>query len=46
MSLEVLQREVKTSMKAGFTEGTSKNLKVQWRADFLFCKGALTVVGV
>ena len=38
MSLEVLQKEVKTSMKAAFAEGTSKNLKVQWRAYLLFCK--------
>ena len=38
MSLGVLQKEVKTSMKAAFAEGTSKNLKVQWRAYLLFCK--------
>ena len=38
MSLEVLKKEVKTSMKAAFAEGTSKNLKVQWRAYLLFCK--------
>ena len=38
MSVEVLQKEVKTSMKAAFAEGTPKNLKAQWRAYLLFCK--------
>ena len=38
MSLEVLQKEVRQSMKAAFAVGTSKNLKTQWRSYFLFCK--------
>lgn len=37
-SLEALQSEVRHSMRAAFSEGTSRNLKVQWRAYFLFCK--------
>ena len=37
MSLVVLQKQVKTSMKAAFAEGTHKNLRVQWKAYFLFC---------
>ena len=37
MSLVVLQKQVKTSMKAAFAEGTHKNLRVQWREYFLFC---------
>lgn len=36
-SLDVLQKEVKNSMKTALAEGTSKNLKVQWRSYFLFC---------
>ena len=38
MSLEVLQKVVRQSMKAAFSEGTSKNLKLQWRSYILFCK--------
>ena len=38
MSLEVLQKEVRQSLKAAIAEGTSKNLKTQWRSYFLFCK--------
>ena len=36
-SLEVLQKEVKLSMKAAFAEGTSRNVKLQWRSYLLFC---------
>ena len=36
--MEVLQSKVRHSMRAAFSEGTSKNLKVQWRGYFLFCK--------
>ena len=38
MALEVLQKEVRQSMRAAFSEGTSKNLKIQWRSYLLFCK--------
>ena len=37
MSLEILQKEVRNTVKAAFAEGTSKHLRVQWRAYFLFC---------
>ena len=48
MSVEVLQKEVKTSMKAAFAEGTSKNLEVQWRAYLLFFKfyGLMTILAI
>ena len=36
MSLEILQKEVRNSVKAVFAEGTFKNLRGQWRAYFLF----------
>lgn len=36
--MEVLQKEVKLSMKAAFSKGTSKNLKIQWRSYLLFCQ--------
>lgn len=38
ISLDVLQREVKSSMKAAFATSTSKNLRIQWKAYFLVCK--------
>ena len=37
-SLEVLQEEVKLSMKAAFAEGTSRNVKLQWRSYLLLCE--------
>ena len=38
ISLAVLRKEVRESVRAAFAEGTSKNLEVQWRSYFLFCK--------
>ncbi|MCG8075263.1 MAG: hypothetical protein JAY75_03350 [Candidatus Thiodiazotropha taylori] len=38
ISLAILQKEVRDSVRAAFAEGTSKNLKVQWKSYFLFCK--------
>ena len=37
LSLKILHKEVRSSVRAAFAEGTSKNLRVQWRAYFLFC---------
>ena len=37
LSLKNLHKEVRSSVRAAFAEGTSKNLRVQWRAYFLFC---------
>ena len=38
MSLKILQKQVRDSVKAAFAEGTSKKLRVQLRAYFHFCK--------
>ena len=37
ISLSALKTEVRQSMKAAFSDGTAKNLKVQWKSYFLFC---------
>lgn len=33
-----LEDDLKTSMNAAFAEGTSRNLKIQWQAYYLFCE--------
>ena len=38
MFLKKLQKEVKHSLTAAFTESTTKNLEAQWKAYLLFCE--------
>lgn len=38
MSLRSLKKDVKQTMKAAFAERTTRNLRVQWKAYFLFCE--------